>query len=491
MYQRWPQRRPPGQGDAEEHRQRRRRQPGPSTATPAAATAPAARRTPRRTSTIRGGKSISAAKCPIDSIVVFNRTDDNLGKRLDGFTLKVLDDKRNVVFEKKKLPAPDAKARFDVGGESPERLIRRAAMNGADLGARQGNRRLQGSGAVLSRTTPTAHAAIEALLRIPAAYWPKEEAKPLLDILLRLHPQAPRRRAHLAGGAGCAATGRRAGLALALGPRPSRSARSWANWACASSALARVPDQMLFDKERLVVKAGKPVEIVFENNDLMPHNLVVTQPGSLEEIGIARRGDGHAARRARTALRARSSKKILFASRLLQPRDSQKLSFTAPTKPGIYPYVCTYPGHWRRMYGALYVVEDLDEYLADPEGYLAKHPLPIADELLKFNRPRKEWKFDELASAVEPLKHGRSFSNGKQMFQVASCVACHKFNGVGNEFGPDLTKLDPKQDKPVEILHDILEPSFRINEKYQSYVFETEMRARSSPAWSSRRRRTR
>ena len=83
-------------------------------------------------------------------------------------------------------------------------------------------------------------------------------------------------------------------------------------------------------------------------------------------------------------------------------------------------------------------------YLADPEGYLAAHPLPIHDELLKYNRPRKEWTFDDLASSVESLEHGRSFANGKQMFQVASCVACHKLNGVGNEIGPDLTKLDPK-----------------------------------------------
>jgi putative heme-binding domain-containing protein len=45
--------------------------------------------------------------------------------------------------------------------------------------------------------------------------------------------------------------------------------------------------------------------------------------------------------------------------------------------------------------------------------------------------------------------------------------------GVGTEIGPDLTKLDPKQQHPVEILRDILEPSFRINEKYQTYVIET------------------
>jgi putative heme-binding domain-containing protein len=76
--------------------------------------------------------------------------------------------------------------------------------------------------------------------------------------------------------------------------------------------------------------------------------------------------------------------------------------------------------------------------------------------------------------SVEEMKEGRSFANGKQMFQVASCVACHQLNGVGTALGPDLTKIDPKQDKPIEILRDILEPSLRINEKYQTYTFETQ-----------------
>src|SRR5262249_12242914 len=48
--------------------------------------------------------------------------------------------------------------------------------------------------------------------------------------------------------------------------------------------------------------------------------------------------------------------------------------------------------------------------------------------------------------------------------------SCHKLNGGGQEIGPDLTKLDPKL-KPADILRDILEPSFRINEKYQTFVF--------------------
>ena len=174
--------------------------------------------------------------------------------------------------------------------------------------------------------------------------------------------------------------------------------------------LGTVTDQMLFDKDRIVVKAGKPVEIVFENNDLMPHNFVVTQPGSLEEIGLLGRVDGHAAGRPGAATTCRRPTRSCSPAGCSQPRESQKLSFTAPTKPGVYPYVCTYPGHWRRMYGAFYVVEDLDDYLADPEGYLAKHPLPIHDELLKNNRPRKEWTFDDLASSVEGTRStaGRS-----------------------------------------------------------------------------------
>jgi putative heme-binding domain-containing protein len=229
---------------------------------------------------------------------------------------------------------------------------------------------------------------------------------------------------------------------------------------------------MLFDKDRLVMQAGKPVEIVFENNDLMPHNFVLTRPGALEEIGLL----AEATATQPGALERNyvpPSDKVLQASRLLAPREVQRLNFTAPQVPGVYPFVCTYPGHWRRMYGAVYVVADLDAYLADAEGYLAIHPLPTADELLKVVRPRKEWKVADFAAAVEHLDQGRSFANGKQMFQVANCIACHRLGGVGLEIGPNLTQLEPKT-KPVDVLQDILEPSAKINEKFCTYVFETE-----------------
>ena len=41
------------------------------------------------------------------------------------------------------------------------------------------------------------------------------------------------------------------------------------------------------------------------------------------------------------------------------------------------------------------------------------------------------------------------------MFQVATCIACHKMENVGNNFGPDITQLDPKK-KPLDVLRDEL-----------------------------------
>ncbi|HEY7327144.1 MAG TPA: PVC-type heme-binding CxxCH protein [Gemmataceae bacterium] len=408
---------------------------------------------------------------PIDSIVVWNRTDGDFGKRLQGFTLKVLNKDRRVVFEKKDLPAPKAKVSLAVGGEVPELALRHAAML-ALTSVRGKEADAFKTIAKHVRNAADRQAAIGALQHIPSAYRPQDEAKPLLDVLLpyiRTIPVAERTSPEALDALQLADS-----LASLLPLNEARQVRrELGELGVRVIRLGTVPDQMLFDKERIVVKAGKPVEFFFDNNDLMPHNFVVTQPGALEEIGTLAETTATQPGALERGYVPQSNK-ILLKSKLLQPRNSERLRWTAPKQPGVYPYVCTYPGHWRRMYGALYVVEDLDEYLADAEGYLAKHPLPIADDLLKFVRPRKEWKFEELASSVEQLKNGRSFSNGKLIFQAATCVSCHKFGGAGTDIGPDLTKLEPKQQKPIEILHDLLDPSFRINEKYQTFTFELE-----------------
>jgi putative heme-binding domain-containing protein len=406
---------------------------------------------------------------PINSVVVYNRTEGNLGKRLNNFTLKVLNGQRQVVFEKKKIPAPPVKTTVAVGGENPERVVRHAAMQALTAVRGQEPATVKKLAGFL-RKDADRFAAIQALQRVPLRYWPREDAQPVLRDILAYIRQVPVKERTLPEPLDALQLADAVASLLPL--KEARAIRKeLGELGVRVIRLGTVPDQMLFDKERIAVRAGKEVEIFFENTDLMPHNFVLLLPGSLEEVGLLAEASATEAGAAERQY-VPDSPKILHASRLLPPRDSQKLSFTAPKQPGIYPYVCTYPGHWRRMYGAMYVVPDLDEYLADPTGYLAKNPLPIRDELLKFNRPRTEWKLEDLASVVEKFEHGRSFGNGKQIFNVASCVSCHKLNGLGKEFGPDLTKIDPKQHKPLEILKDILDPSFRINDKYQTWVIE-------------------
>jgi putative heme-binding domain-containing protein len=122
------------------------------------------------------------------------------------------------------------------------------------------------------------------------------------------------------------------------------------------------------------------------------------------------------------------------------------------------------------MYTAMYVVEDIAEYLANPERYLGQHPLAAKDEMLKDRRPRTAWTLADLEPRVQVLS-SPSFDNGRRMFQVANCIGCHRLDGQGVQFGADLTKLDPKYTS-TEILRALVEPSHEINKDYQTFRFE-------------------
>lgn len=57
---------------------------------------------------------------------------------------------------------------------------------------------------------------------------------------------------------------------------------------------------------------------------------------------------------------------VLHATNLLKEGETARLGFTAPKEPGEYIYVCTFPGHWVRMYGVMLVVNALDAYESKP-----------------------------------------------------------------------------------------------------------------------------
>lgn len=405
----------------------------------------------------------------IERIEIFNRG-ESFANRLNGFTLLVLDESRSPIFEQKNVPGPQESSVFQLEAGGVEGVIRRAAMEGlASVRGRETETFELLSPFVSERTERVA--AIRALRRLPKNTWPVDKAPQLLSEVMKFVASVP-------------TEGRTAPSVLdamefgesliSLLPVDSiaQARKQLRELGVRVIRLGTLLERMSYDQEILIVEAGKPVEFIFENSDMMPHNLVIAMPGSMEEIGMSAEATAQDAGAAARHYVPQSDK-ILLSSRLLQPSQIQQLSFKVPSKPGVYPYVCTYPGHWRRMYGAMYVVEDMDKYLADPEGYLAANKLEPTDALLKDRRPRTEWKLDDLAASVEGLKGGRAYGNGLQVFKVANCVACHKIGDLGVAIGPDLTKLDPKM-KSLEILTSLLDPSNKIEEKYQTYQILTE-----------------
>ena len=86
-------------------------------------------------------------------------------------------------------------------------------------------------------------------------------------------------------------------------------------------------------------------------------------------------------------------------------------------------------------------------------------------------RPEKKWTFEELGSAISDLQGGRSFEKGRKLYKQIKCTACHRMDGEGNEFAPDLSLLNESW-TAAKILRHVLEPSLEINKEFKAYHFE-------------------
>ena len=120
--------------------------------------------------------------------------------------------------------------------------------------------------------------------------------------------------------------------------------------------IAAVPGQLKFDLAELTVAPNQIVEIVFANPDAMQHNFVLGASGSLEAIGTA--SDKLATSPAGLAQGyVPDMPQVLFSTKLVEPNETMRFQFKAPATTGDYPYLCTFPAHWRVMNGVLHVVQ--------------------------------------------------------------------------------------------------------------------------------------
>ncbi|MCX6214681.1 plastocyanin/azurin family copper-binding protein [Spirosoma sp.] len=127
----------------------------------------------------------------------------------------------------------------------------------------------------------------------------------------------------------------------------------WANGVDQTLTVGTKPG-LKFDTDKLEVKAGSRIKLVFNNNDDMLHNFVITKPGAANAVGDA-------------ALRLNlngpkmnyvpATPNVLYHTNILQPETSETIYFQAPTEPGDYQFVCSFPGHSSLMQGTLKVVK--------------------------------------------------------------------------------------------------------------------------------------
>jgi azurin len=105
-------------------------------------------------------------------------------------------------------------------------------------------------------------------------------------------------------------------------------------------------DKMKFGIESVEVEAGERITIVLKNIGTMPkmsmgHNLVVLKQGT-DPIAFATAGS-MAARH--DYIPQDQTDKIVATTKLLGPGETDEVTFVAPSTPGDYDYICSFPGH--------------------------------------------------------------------------------------------------------------------------------------------------
>ena len=103
-----------------------------------------------------------------------------------------------------------------------------------------------------------------------------------------------------------------------------------------------------YDVSELVIKRNSRIELTFNNSDDMLHNLVITKKGedSADKVGkmaLALGLDGP------DLNYVPDTELVLYHTGILQPETTEKIYFQAPSSPGEYWIVCTFPGHYLVM----------------------------------------------------------------------------------------------------------------------------------------------
>lgn len=122
--------------------------------------------------------------------------------------------------------------------------------------------------------------------------------------------------------------------------------------------LTTPPGQMKYDRPVIKAAPGSRMKLVFQNNDEMPHNIVFCTPkpeGNDRGMEVAMEA-WRLAEKGMDRQWVPDHPRIWAHSSLVQPHQKEELIIKVPEQPGVYPYVCTFPGHAMAMNGELRVL---------------------------------------------------------------------------------------------------------------------------------------
>lgn len=110
-------------------------------------------------------------------------------------------------------------------------------------------------------------------------------------------------------------------------------------------------------KREFTVHAGKIVSVTLHNHSQLnqEHDWVLVQPGTRNDVQAAAR---------KTPLIWQwipDTPDILAFVPMTKPGKSTTRLFRAPSEPGDYPFLCTFPGHGNVMNGILHVIGESNE----------------------------------------------------------------------------------------------------------------------------------
>ena len=286
---------------------------------------------------------------PIDTIVIWNQASQN---RSESMHLSVLDEQRQPVFVQDSIPAASATERIALRGDATPELMNAAIAALASIPGR-GAETLSLLAPLVARDD-TRHAAIAAIRRLPRESLQGAQAAEVAHSVVQYVTAVPP--AERTGPEFRSAVEFGRELAKALPPADgTRMLAAIDQVVVRTIRIAAVVGAMRFDLEKFLVETGEEVEIEFVNPDVMPHNLLITAPGAMEAVSLkaeAMMKDADAFAKSFVP----QSPDVLFATKLINTGETARLRFTAPGRAGTYPFVCTFPGHWRTMNGVMQVV---------------------------------------------------------------------------------------------------------------------------------------